>query len=393
MAPVATSKESNQPSKTVFKGTLDFTSLRSVVDQQKTDDTGYEFDFFKPTYPNVKWAPLEVFDSVDKATLADPNNNYANLFRNATSVTHLSHKIGTEIVGVSLADLDDTQKNELALLTARRVVVFFRDQKDLDIRKQLDLGRYFGRLHKHPTSGVPKGSKDGDLDEVLVVWANQDSSNQAALSNTRYWHSDVSYEKQPPAYTSLKLLRGPSSGGDTLWVSGYALYDSLSPGLRTYLENLTAIHSAKEQADAAHANGNPVRREAVITAHPVVRVHPVTGYKAVFVNPGFTRSIVGIPKAESDAILSYLFEIIATSQHATVRFKWNENDVAFWDNRVASHSATAGYFPERRHGLRVTAHGEVPYYDPKGKSQQAEIDAAFGLTSDLDGSKDSTYKD
>ena len=102
---------------------------------------------------------------------------------------------------------------------------------------------------------------------------------------------------------------------------------------------------------------------------------------------------MGIPKGESDAILKYLFNLIATSQEATVRFKWNEGDVALWDNRVSVHTATYGFYPERRHGVRVTTHGEVPYYDEKGTSQQAAYDAEIGLKRNLDGSKGGNYND
>jgi hypothetical protein len=100
------------------------------------------------------------------------------------------------------------------------------------------------------------------------------------------WHSDVSYEIQPPCTTSLKLITGPEAGGDTLWSSGYALYSSLSPGLQVYLEGLSALHSAVAQADGARAAGIPVRREPIETVHPVIRVHPATGWKSVYVNPG-----------------------------------------------------------------------------------------------------------
>ena len=100
------------------------------------------------------------------------------------------------------------------------------------------------------------------------------------------WHSDVSYELQPPSTTSLKLLTGPEAGGDTLWSSSYALYSSLSPGLQVYLEGLSALHSAVAQADGARAAGIPVRREPIETVHPVIRVHPATGWKSVYVNPG-----------------------------------------------------------------------------------------------------------
>lgn len=108
----------------------------------------------------------------------------------------------------------------------------------------------------------------------------------AAFSTLELWHSDVTYELQPPSTTSLKVITSPETGGDTLWSSGYALYSSLSPSFQAYLEGLSAVHSAVAQATGARAAGLPIRREPIETTHPVVRVHPATGWKSVFVNPG-----------------------------------------------------------------------------------------------------------
>lgn len=378
MAPVATqtptsiANSSAKSIKTVYNGILDLKKLQLTDEQIKEEDKNYEYNFLRPAFPKLDWEPLPVFPYEDKGLLANPESNFSNLFRDATSVTHINRKIGTEVVGVDLATLDDIQKNELALLLATRVSVIFRDQKNFDIRSQLELGRYYGKLHKHATTALPRDWND-DLEEVHVIWTDESTPGKVSFPATYLWHSDVSYEVQPPSYTSLKLLKAPSTNGDTLWISGYALYDALSPGLQEYVEGLTALHSAHEQANAAIKRGDHVRRQPILTEHPLVRTHPVTGYKALYINPGFTRSIVGVSKAESDAILQYLFSLIATTQEATVRYKWNQDDVVFWDNRIAVHTATYGFYPERRHGVRVTPHGEVPYYDPNGKSQQAEL--------------------
>ena len=146
----------------------------------------------------------------------------------------------------------------------------------------------------------------------------------------------VTYEIQPPSYTSLKLLTGPprGGGGDTLWASQYAAFDSMSPHMQKYLESLTALHSAEMQAQGSRAAGRPVRRAPVTTEHPLVRTHPVTGWKSLFFNPGFVTSIVGVPKIESDHIISYLNEVFTTTPELHVRFQWQKNDVAFWDNRI-----------------------------------------------------------
>lgn len=131
----------------------------------------------------------------------------------------------------------------------------------------------------------------------------------------------MTYELQPPSYTSLKVLTGPprGGGGDTLWASQYAVFDALSVPMQKYLEGLTALHSAQMQAEGSRAAGRPVRRDPIVTEHPLVRTHPVTGWKSVFFNPGFVTEIVGVPKVESNAIISYLNEVLATTQELHVR--------------------------------------------------------------------------
>jgi sulfonate dioxygenase len=147
--------------------------------------------------------------------------------------------------------------------------------------------------------------------------------------------TQVTYEIQPPSYTSFKLLTTPpqGGGGDTLWSSQYAAYDTLSAPMQAYLCSLPALHSSKVQHDDSIAAGRVVRRDPITTAHPLIRMHPVTGWKSLFFNLGFVTKIVGIPKMKSDAI-SYLNELIATTQEMRVRFQWQKDDVAFWDNRI-----------------------------------------------------------
>jgi sulfonate dioxygenase len=182
----------------------------------------------------------------------------------------------------------------------------------------------------------------------------------------------VTYELQPPGLTTLKGLTIPELGGDTLFAHGAALYSSLSTHYQKYLEGLQAVHSGVEQANGAKGAGQFVRREPIQTVHPVVRVHPVTGIKSVFVNPGFTRRILGVPRSESENTLRFLYSEFATNPDINFRFKWQKDDVALWDNRVVNHSAMFDFWPERRHALRVTPHGEKPlsvaeYEDKFGK--------------------------
>jgi len=278
-------------------------------------------------------------------------------------------------------------------LLANRGVVFFRGQEGFSIEDQLELGRYWGTLHKHATTMIPKNG----LDEVHVVHTTKNSKIQNALFPPAYWwHSDVTYEIQPPSYTSLALLAGPPAGGggDTVWSSQYAIYDLLSPGMQKYLEGLSAIHSAHEQAQGSVAAGRPVRREPVKTIHPLIRTNPVTGWKSVFFNPGFVRGIVGVPKLESDYIMKYLTDLVASSIEGHARFTWEAGSVAIWDNRITNHSASFGFFPHRRHAVRVTTHGEKPHLDVNSGSQEEYYNALLGRPpTSKDGTQQSNYND
>ncbi|CAF9917081.1 MAG: hypothetical protein HETSPECPRED_003116 [Heterodermia speciosa] len=356
------------------------------------DHEFYEHEDLRPSFPDFSWEPLTELPYHDRGIHGHPQ--FSNLLAGATDVFDYNPKIGTEVHGVNLAKLTNAQKDDLARLISIRGVVFFRDQADLDIDSQRELGRYFGKLHKHATTSVP--SRPG-LEDVHVVYTDEKSKDQRAkFTPTFLWHSDVTYELQPPSYTLLKVLTGPprGGGGDTLWASQYAVYDALSAPMQKYLEGLTALHSAKMQAEGSRAAGRPVRRDPIVTEHPLVRTHPVTGWKSVFFNPGFVTEIVGVPKVESNAIISYLNEVITTTPELHVRFQWQKNDAAFWDNRVCNHSASYGFAPHRRHAVRVASQAERPVFDPMGKSQEDEYNIQYGLPKvNKDGSGTSNYND
>lgn len=254
--------------------------------------------------------------------------------------------------------MGEAEKDDLALLVGLRGVVFFRKQHSITIEQQRELGQHFGPLHTHATYATPRR---GGLDDVVVVYADRDSRpDQYSFSRAELFHSDVTYEVQPPGATILRLLTTPEVGNDTLWSSGYNVYSSLSKPYQKYLESLYAIHSGFNQAASRSAAINVPRREPIETIHPVVRVHPVTGLKSVFVNPGFVTRLVGVPKAESDATLAFLRDSFAQQTDATCRWRWESGDVAIWDNRIVNHSATFDAYPSLRHGLRVTPHAEKP---------------------------------
>jgi len=377
------------PSITKQASKLNYEPGRTVV--EKHDET-YEHEDLRPRFPNVHWPALEEVPYRDRGL--DGDENFRNLLADATDVFDYNPKIGTEIHGVDLSKLTDAQKNDLARLIAVRGVVFFRNQENFDIDSQRELGRYFGKLHKHATTSVPR--REG-LEDVHVIYTDEKSQDmRAVFTPTFLWHSDVTYELQPLSYTSLKVLTGPprGGGGDTLWSSQYAAYDLLSPYMQKYLEGLTALHSAEMQAKGSRDLGRTVRREPVTTQHPLIRTHPVTGWKSLFYNPGFVTKIIGIPKTESDAICGLLNQVVATTQETHVRFQWGKNDVAFWDNRIVNHTASYGFAPHRRHAVRVACHGERPYFDPESKSQEEELSKKWGLPPvNKDGSGIINYND
>ena len=198
----------------------------------------------------------------------------------------LTPSIGTLLSGIQISKLSNSGKDQLALFTAQRKVLVFKDQDfaALPVEDALKFGEYFGRLHIHPTSGAPK-----DHPEVHVVHRGVDDKSGDILlqerTSTVAWHSDVTYEKQPPGTTFLYILDVPSTGGDTLFVNQAEAYRRLSPGFRERLHGLKALHSGIEQAESARARDSIVRREPVTSVHPLVRTHPATGEKAIFVNP------------------------------------------------------------------------------------------------------------
>lgn len=266
-------------------------------------------------------------------------------------VKKLTPVIGAELKGVDLARrLSNRQFDEIHRALAENLVIFFRDQH-MTPEQHLDFGRRFGELHVHPAAPyVPSHP------ELMIIHADDKSPR----ANGEGWHSDVSCDTEPPMGSILYIRTAPEYGGDTLFANMYAAYEALSPRMQTYLEGLTAIHDGEDVYRGLYANYGVADKPSYPRAeHPVVRTHPVTGHKALYVNRGFTRHIVGIPRDESDGVLRYLFEHMENPLFQC-RFRWAENSVAFWDNRCTQHRAMWDYWPHTRSGNRVTVKGERP---------------------------------
>ncbi|OOF96748.1 hypothetical protein ASPCADRAFT_4788 [Aspergillus carbonarius ITEM 5010] len=325
------------------------------------------FPNYLPVWDNEteRYPPLQPFEHYDHGKDADAT--FPDLLpKDKVELDDITPTIGTEVRGVQLSQLTKEGKDQLALYVAQRKVVAFRDQDfaHLPIDKALEFGGYFGRHHIHQTSGAPKG-----FPEIHLVHRGADDRSGAEFlatrTNTITWHSDVTFEKQPPGTTFLYILDGPTSGGDTLFADMAQAYRRLSPEFRKRLHGLKAVHSGVEQVNNSLNKGGIARREPITSEHPIVRTHPVTGEKALFVNPQFTRYIVGYKKEESDYLLKFLYDHIALSQDLQARVRWRPGTVVVWDNRVAIHSALFDWEDgQRRHHARITPQAEAPYETP-----------------------------
>lgn len=269
------------------------------------------------------------------------------------TVQPLTRHIGALIGGIDLTrPLSDAQVADVRRALLAHQVIFFRDQP-ITLDQHLALGRHFGTLHVHPNSPGPEG-----YPEILEIHSD---ANTRRIAGDR-WHSDVSCDEAPPMGSILHLHTLPPHGGDTLFSSAYAVYESLSPGFRTYLEGLTATHDG----EPTYRHRNRLRgiddtgKRFPKASHPVVRTHPETGRKGIFVNPNFTTHIDDVPAAESEGILRLLFERFASPEFQ-VRWRWEPHSIAFWDNRACQHLAVWDYFPHVRSGYRVTINGDRPY--------------------------------
>lgn len=263
-------------------------------------------------------------------------------------VRPMAKRIGAEIFGVDLTmPLSDQAVAEIHDALMQHQVVFFRDQP-MDHEAHKALGRAFGKLAIHTgVAGLP------DHPEIVAIHADENSKFVAGEN----WHSDLSADAEPPMGSILALHTVPEDGGDTLFASMYAAYDALSPAMKAFLAPLTAVHDANHVYQALFPD--PTKTYSC-SSHPVIRTHPVTGRKLLFVNSSYTIRINELSTPESKAILDFLFEHVKDANFQ-VRFRWQKHSVAFWDNRCTQHFAVWDYFPEVRSGYRVTMAGDKPF--------------------------------
>lgn len=270
----------------------------------------------------------------------------------------LSPALGAQISGVDLSrDLTGEQRNVIEQALLDHQVLFFRDQP-ITPQQQARFAANFGDLHIHPIyPNVP------EQPEVLIL--------DTAVTDVRdnaVWHTDVTFLPTPALGAVLSAKQVPAYGGDTLWASGIAAFEALSRPMQALLDGLTATHDFTRSFPLERfgntaedlARWEETRRKNRPLSHPVIRTHPVSGRKALFVNEGFTTRINELEAAESEAILKLLFAH-GTRPEFTLRWRWQANDVAMWDNRVTQHYAVDDYRPQRRVMHRATILGDAPF--------------------------------
>ncbi|ODQ66263.1 TauD-domain-containing protein [Nadsonia fulvescens var. elongata DSM 6958] len=310
---------------------------------------------------NEKTGPLEDFVHVDAGHRAD--STFPNLLpRKEVKVRKYTPKFGTEIKGVQLSSLSESARDELALLAAQRGVIVFRNQdlKDCPVETAAALGRHFGRNHIHPTEPNVPGSN-----EVYVVYREQNDYYFQELADRRTnrmtWHADISFERQPSGTTILGILERPELGGDTVFADTTEAYERLSPAFQDRLKGLKAVYSSEGSIQNARALGGVVRRDGITTEHPIVRIHPVTKKKSLFVNPERTQYIVGFKREESEYLLNFLYDHITKSADLHVRANWEDGTVVVFDNRRCIHSAILDWNDNiSRHAFLIKPQAERP---------------------------------
>ena len=257
--------------------------------------------------------------------------------------------IGASISGISLnQDLKSDTVEKIYNALIKYQVIFFREQ-DLTPESHLQLAKRFGDIDPgHPVYPHVEGFQS------IVLLKNDESSRP----DTNDWHKDLTFKSNPPFASILHGVSVPKIGGDTLWASMSAVYDSLTDGWKEDLEGLEAIHDMGTFRNDFYKEGrinsvNSALKKVGSAVHKVIEKHPISGKKYLNVNQSFTRNILNVSQGASDHILKFLFQLLARPEFQ-VRFHWQNDSVAIWDNRITQHYAVNDYLPNSRHMQRVT---------------------------------------
>lgn len=272
-------------------------------------------------------------------------------------ITPVQPMIGAWVSGVDLARATDEECAAIRAALLRYKVIFFR-QQSLDRDAHVAFGRKFGELEVHPLAVHP------DYPELLPITSDGGLRDGMTAPAADFWHSDTTFRELPSAASILQAHQLPALGGDTLWCNTVAVYNGLDDELKERIDGLNAIHNGAGSYAFRRIMKDEEKRHAFLEkyppqAHPVVRVHPETGERLVYVNSGFTTHIVDMDEAESDALLARLYDEVKRPEYQ-VRLRWEPGTIAFWDNRSTQHYGVADYVG-KRHLERVTVIGDKPF--------------------------------
>ncbi|MFZ4518333.1 MAG: TauD/TfdA dioxygenase family protein [Microthrixaceae bacterium] len=284
----------------------------------------------------------------------------------AYTVRPLSGSIGAVVEGLDVRHLDDDTVADLRELWLDRKVVFFTAQH-LDPDEHLAFARRFGEpTEGHPVvPGIDGHPEVFEIDYTAASRLYDSYGDVATRERGVAWHTDVTFVTRPPLGSILRAVVVPPAGGDTLFSDQEAAFAALSPALQDFLRGLRAVHDGRRQFQPildAVGTGRWEGREFTSiepVEHPVVRTHPETGRESLFVNPGFTKSLVGLTAPESDALLTFLYAHSVRPEF-TVRHHWGPGDLGFWDNRATQHAVVGDFGDQHRVIQRVTLRGDEP---------------------------------
>jgi taurine dioxygenase len=251
------------------------------------------------------------------------------------TVARLAGSLGAEVRGIDLASATASDADRIRALLLEHCVLFFPGQS-LTVEQHVAFGRHFGPLEAHPHLKNPF-TQHPELFELAAT--------HGGIADE--WHTDLTFLESPSQFSILRMVKCPAVGGDTMWTNLCAAYDALSAPLRQLCDGLTALHNAEP-------HGQPDR----MAVHPVVRVHPDTGKRALYVNEHFTRRIVELSAPESEALLGFLTRWVQ-QERFVVRYRWSEGTIAMWDNRATQHCVVPDFVGERVI-QRVTIMGDRP---------------------------------
>jgi taurine dioxygenase len=239
----------------------------------------------------------------------------------------MAGRIGAEVHGIDVLSLSDDEIATLRRLWLDNLILVFVGQQHIDQDGLAGFAGRFGVLYRHP----------------LTMTEASNPVHPLNIPAGGYWHSDVTFTQEPPVGSLLHARAVPPKGGDTIWANMYLAYESLSPPMRSFLDGLTAVHDFDHfyrypMGDSLQTDQFilDVKKKIPLPEHPVVRVHPETGRRALFVNESFTSHIEELDRAESDAVLDYLYRHSVRPEF-TCRHRWSPGDICFWDNRCTMH--------------------------------------------------------